>query len=137
MQPSSAEYWHIGDTTMRLGSVTLPRRIGVNSSGCGNRDLPFEECLPDLAGEGHRAGLVAVQAQGFGGYRHAPAGEARTVALLHHRQRLLHGLPRVLDHAPGPVARREAAVVGVATVREHFAGDRDAHAFRFFIVFTF
>jgi hypothetical protein len=29
MLPSSAEYWHIGETTMRLGSVTPPRVMGV------------------------------------------------------------------------------------------------------------
>src|SRR5260370_16370509 len=105
MQPSSAEYWHIGDTTMRLGSVTLPRRIGVNSSGCGNRDLPFEECLPDLAGEGHRAGLVAVQAQGFGGYRHAPAGEAPKVAPLPPPQPPPPRVPPLLHHSPPPRPR--------------------------------
>jgi hypothetical protein len=29
-QPSSALYWHIGATTMRLGSSSGPRRNGVN-----------------------------------------------------------------------------------------------------------
>jgi hypothetical protein len=29
--PSTAEYWHIGATTMRFGSVTLPSWIGVKS----------------------------------------------------------------------------------------------------------
>ncbi len=31
MLPSSAEYWHIGETTIRLGKVIPPRRIGVKS----------------------------------------------------------------------------------------------------------
>src|SRR5471030_3021598 len=31
MQPSLAEYWHIGETTMRLGSVTPPSWIGAKS----------------------------------------------------------------------------------------------------------
>ena len=31
MQPSSAEYWHMGATAMRLGSVMPPSLIGVNS----------------------------------------------------------------------------------------------------------
>src|SRR3954451_190788 len=31
MEPSSATYWHIGETTMRLGSVTPPSWIGVKS----------------------------------------------------------------------------------------------------------
>src|SRR5436190_15746057 len=30
-QPSSATYWHIGETTTRLGSVTPPSWIGVKS----------------------------------------------------------------------------------------------------------
>ncbi len=29
--PSTAEYWHIGETTMRLGSVTPPRSTDVKS----------------------------------------------------------------------------------------------------------
>src|SRR5437867_3964948 len=31
MQPSSAEYWHIDETAMRLGSVTPPIWSGENS----------------------------------------------------------------------------------------------------------
>src|SRR5205085_7098013 len=31
MEPSSATYWHIGETTMRFGSVTPPSWIGVKS----------------------------------------------------------------------------------------------------------
>jgi hypothetical protein len=31
MQPSTAEYWHIGAMTMRFARVTLPTMIGVNS----------------------------------------------------------------------------------------------------------
>ena len=33
MQPSSATYWHIGETTMRLGSVTPPSCRGVKRAG--------------------------------------------------------------------------------------------------------
>src|SRR2546425_9619446 len=31
--PSSAEYWHIGETTTRLGSTSSRRRSGVNIGG--------------------------------------------------------------------------------------------------------
>ena len=30
--PFSAEYWHMGETTIRLGSVTLRRVMGVNNA---------------------------------------------------------------------------------------------------------
>src|SRR6185436_9651997 len=80
--PSSAEYWHMGDTTMRLGSVTPPSWIGVKSLGCGNLDSPFGKGFPDLCREGHGAGLVAVQAERVGGDRDALAGEAGEVSLL-------------------------------------------------------
>src|SRR5262245_40426595 len=126
IEPSSAEYWHIGDTTMRFGSVTPPSWIGVKSLGCGKRDSPVCECLSDFLRERHRARLIAVQAQRVGGDRHTLAGQAGDIALLHHRQRLLHRLRLVLDHAAGLVARRERAVVGIAAVGEHFAGDRNA-----------
>src|SRR5512139_3939144 len=83
MLPSSAEYWHIGATAMRLGSVTPPSCSGSNSLGCGNADsFPFENPAQRLR-EVHGAGLVAVQAQRVGGYRHALAREARDVSALH------------------------------------------------------
>ena len=62
-QPSSAEYWHIGETTMRLGSVMPPSSSGVKSSGCGNFDvLARRKCFSDRLREepprpaGRRAG---------------------------------------------------------------------------------
>src|SRR5882672_7320656 len=82
MRPCSAEYWHIGDTTMRLGSVTPPSRIGVNSLGSGNRDTSFGESPAQFPGEAHRVGLIAVQAQRVGGDRHRLAGKARHIAVL-------------------------------------------------------
>ncbi len=33
--PSSAEYWHIGETTTRLGSTSSRSRNGVNIGGGG------------------------------------------------------------------------------------------------------
>ena len=33
MQPSTAEYWHIGAITMRLGKVIRPTRSGSNNLG--------------------------------------------------------------------------------------------------------
>src|SRR5437762_1184846 len=86
MQPSSAEYWHIGETTMRLGRVTPPSWMGVKSLGSGNRDSFFRKGLSERPGKRHGAGLVAVQAQRVGGNRNAPAGEAGDIALLDHRQ---------------------------------------------------
>src|SRR4051812_19472932 len=84
MRPSCAEYWHIGDTTTRLGSVTPPSSIGVNSfgfkadvpSGRGDRDISSLERLAQLFREVHRAGLVAVQAQRIGEHRQRLAGQA-------------------------------------------------------------
>src|SRR3954469_24114871 len=35
-KPSSLEYWHIGETTMRLRSVRLPIVSGENSSATGD-----------------------------------------------------------------------------------------------------
>src|SRR3979490_2017881 len=95
MQPSSAEYWHIGETTMRLGSVTPPSWMGVKSLGSGNRDSSFRKGLPERLGKRRGAGLVAVQAQRVGGDGYAPAGEAGDIALLDHRL--------TLPHRPGPV----------------------------------
>src|SRR5438034_8183483 len=63
MQPSSATYWHIGDTTMRFGAVMPPSWIGVKSLGSANLDLPFRECAPQRLGKGRRARLVAVDAE--------------------------------------------------------------------------
>src|SRR5687767_13977003 len=94
---------------------------GMRFSRRNDRDVSLGERLADGLREGRGARLVAVQAERVGRDRHALAGEAGDVALLHHRERLLHGLRLVLDHAAGLVARRERAVVGVAAVREHFA----------------
>src|SRR3954463_14851051 len=78
MLPSSAEYWHIGETTMRLGSVTPPSVMGVKRVagmrpilghgplGRRDRDAALGEHLADRLGEGHGARLVAVQAQRIG-----------------------------------------------------------------------
>src|SRR2546425_8271001 len=126
MQPSSATYWHIGETTMRLGSVMPPSWIGLKSLGSANLDLPFRERAPESLGKGRRARLVAVDAQRVGRDGYALAREAGDVALFDHRERLLHRLVGVLDHAAGLVARRERAVVGIAAVGEHLAADRDA-----------
>src|SRR5438309_1305543 len=136
MQPSSAEYWHIGETTTRFGSVTPPSWMGVKSLGGGNRDSFFRKSFPERLGEGHGAGLVAVQAQRLGGDRHALAAEAGDMALLDHRQRLLHCLGGVLDQASRQLARRERAVVGVAAVGEDLSGDAHARPFCYFMVFA-
>src|SRR3954454_21741678 len=79
MQPSRAEYWHMGETTMRLGRVMPPSSIGVNSLGCGNRDSFFLERAPQLGREFRGAGLVAVQAHGVrrDGYALAPEADHR------------------------------------------------------------
>src|SRR3954471_5224623 len=111
MQPSRAEYWHMGETTMRFGRVMPPSSIGVKSSGCGNRDSFLLERAPQLGGEFRGARLVAVQAHGVGRDGYALAAQADHRAALDHRQRLLHRLLSVLDHAAWPVARRERAVV--------------------------
>src|SRR5258706_6427294 len=144
MRPACAEYWHIGDTTMGLGKVTPPSWIGVNSfgfkagllSGCGDRNVSFRERLAQLFREVHRAGLVAVQQQRTGEHGKRLAGQAGDVAVLDHRQRLLHRLRGVLDHPARPLARRERAVVRVAAVGEDFADGVDAELSRDFIVFT-
>src|SRR5437773_9505745 len=136
MQPSSATYWHIGETTMRFGNVMPPSWIGVKSLGSANLDLPFRERAPERLGEGRGARLVSVDAQRVGGDGYALTGEAGDVALLDHRERLLHRLVGVLDHAAGLVARRERAVVGVAAIGEHLAADRDAGFFRNLEIFT-
>src|SRR5260221_12917875 len=134
MQPSSAEYWHMGEMTMRFGSVMPPTSIGVNSSGRGKLDALVGEGLAQFLRESHGARLVAVQAQRLCEDGYAFSIDARHGALLDHSQRLLHRLPRVLDHAAGLVARRERAVVGIAAVGEHFCGDRDAEPFRLFVI---
>src|SRR5437867_6803992 len=136
MQPSSAEYWHIGETTIRVGGVTRPSWMGVTSLGSGNRDSFFRKGLPERLGKSHGAGLVAVQAYRVGGNRNAPAGEAGDMALLDHRQRLLHRLGGVLDQASRQVARCERAVVGVAAVGEDLSGDPDAGFFCHCMIFT-
>src|SRR5687768_11046409 len=114
VEPSSAEYWHIGEMTTRLGSVIPPIWRGSNSLGSGNGDSFVGERLAQRLREGHGARLVAMDAERVGGDRHALAGEAGDVALLDHRQRLLRRRSGVLDHATGLVPRRERAVVGIA-----------------------
>src|SRR5690348_1861201 len=84
MRPSCAEYWHMGETTTRLGRVMPPSSIGVSSLGCGNLDSFLFECLPQLGGEFRRARLVAVQAQRVGGDREALAAQADHDAVLDH-----------------------------------------------------
>src|SRR5215212_7248310 len=116
MLPSSAEYWHIGETTMRFGSVTPPSSIGVKSSGRFNLDAFFRECFSKRFGEDDRACLVAVQAERIRRDRHALAREGRHVAALDHAEHLLDRFVRVLDHPARLVARRERAVVGIAAV---------------------
>src|SRR3954465_12515145 len=123
MQPSSDWYWHIGEMTMRLGSVTPPNSSGVKSLGSDNFDLPFLECLPERLGKGGGAGLVAVDAKRIGGDGHSFSRKAGDVALLHHRERLAHCLRCILDHAARLVARRERAIVGIAAVGEHLGAD--------------
>src|SRR3990170_417816 len=111
MQPSSAEYWHIGEITTRLGRVMPPTWIGSNNLGGCNGDSSFGEQFSEGLREGHGAGLVAMQTQRIGGYRDAFSRQARHIALLDHRQNLLHRNGRVFDHAAGLVARRERTVV--------------------------
>src|SRR5258706_10345352 len=76
IEPSSAEYWHIGEITTRLGSVMPPSWIGSNSLGCGNGDSFLREGLAQVLRESDRARLVAVQAHGVGGYRNLFPAEA-------------------------------------------------------------
>src|SRR5688572_28574470 len=102
---------------------------GTRCSRRRNRDASIRERLSQRLRKRRGARLVAVQAHGVGGDGHALARKAGDVALLHHRQRLLHRLRRVLDHAAGLVARRERAVVGVAAIGEHLAGDGDTEFF--------
>src|SRR5438270_14099417 len=101
MQPSSAEYWHIGETTMRFGSVTPPSWMGVKSLGGGNRDSFFRKGLPERFGKRHGAGLVAVQAQRVGDDRHVLDAAACDIALLDHRQRLRCCLGGSMHYASG------------------------------------
>jgi len=42
MLPSSAEYWHIGETTMRFGSVTPPSWSGLKRAEFTRRFYPSE-----------------------------------------------------------------------------------------------
>src|SRR5436309_11041504 len=107
MQPSSAEYWHMGEITMRFGSVMPPSWIGAKSLGCGNFDSFLGKSFPDRLGEKHGTGLIPVQAERVRSDRHALAREARHVALFHHRERLPNGFLCVLDHAARLVSRRE------------------------------
>src|SRR5690349_7032856 len=67
MEPSSALYWHIGETTTRFGSVMPPSWMGVKSLGCGNGDSLFSECFSQGLCERDRLRLVAVQAERIGG----------------------------------------------------------------------
>src|SRR4026209_2198904 len=82
IEPSSAEYWHIGDTTMRLGSVMPPRSSGVKSSGRRDRDFSFLEGFSQ-GGRKHRGPrLVAVDAQRVRGHGNALARQAGDVTFL-------------------------------------------------------
>src|SRR5688572_31470790 len=71
IDPSRAEYWHMGETTTRLGSVMPPRSSGVKSLGRADRDVSFLECFSQRCGEGRGSGLVAMQAERVGRDRHA------------------------------------------------------------------
>src|SRR5205085_12648274 len=113
IEPSSAEYWHMGEMTMRFGSVMPPSWIGVKSSGCGNRDSFFRKRGSQRFCKQDRIGLVAVDAQRVGSHRHPLAGEAGDVAALDHPENLLQRLVCLRDHAAGLVARRELAGVGI------------------------
>src|SRR5258706_14999568 len=132
IEPSSAEYWHIGEMTTRLGSVMPPSWIGSNSLGCGKGDSFFGECLAKVLREGDRARLITVQAHGIGRNRNFFPGQAGDIALQDHRQRLLLGRSRVDNHSARLVARRERAVVGVAAIGEYFTSYFDFFFFRNF-----
>src|SRR5688572_4268958 len=130
IEPSSAEYWHIGETTMRLGSVMPPSSIGVKSLGGGNSNALFSEYAAKFFCKKRGARLVAVEAERVGCHRDRLTGERHDVSVLDHGEGLLHRLGRVLDHAAWLVARRERAVVGVAAIGEHLAADWNACLFR-------
>src|SRR5258707_14537235 len=66
MRPSCAEYWHIGDTTMRFGRVIPPSWIGVKSLGSGNGNPFLGKDFPQRPGERHGTRLIAVQAERVG-----------------------------------------------------------------------
>src|SRR5260370_32415136 len=70
MRPSCAEYWHIGDTTMRFGRVIPPSWIGVESLGSGNGNPPLRKKLSHRPGAPHGTRLIALHAERGGG--HAP-----------------------------------------------------------------
>src|SRR5258705_5514973 len=91
IEPSSAEYWHIGEMTTRLGSVMPPSWIGSNSLGCGNGDSFFGECLAQVLREGDCARLIAVQAHRVGSHGNLFPGKARYMTFQDHRQGLLLG----------------------------------------------
>src|SRR6185295_1863960 len=75
-QPSSAEYWHIGEMTVRFGRVMPPRSIGANSSGRFNLDSLLRERFSYFSCKNDCIGLIAVEAERVGGNRHALAREA-------------------------------------------------------------
>src|SRR5438105_2106530 len=112
-----------GSATARPSATATDRRAAIHG-------------LPTALATSLCARLVAVDAQRVGGDGYALTGEAGDVALLDHRQRLLHRLVGVLDHAAGLVARRERAVVGIAAIREYLAADRDACFFCYLKIFT-
>src|SRR5688500_13251220 len=105
------------------------REAQASASGRGHRDASFLKDYADFPGKTSGARLVAVQAERVGGDRHPLAREAGDIALLDHRQRLLHRFGRVLDHSAWTLARGERAVVRIAAVGKHFAADRDTGAF--------
>src|SRR5262245_7797184 len=84
IEPSMAEYWHIGETWIRFGNSSGPTLCGVKSLGSGNLDVPLLEDFAQVLRERDRARLVAVQAERVGSHRHALAGKTGDVALLDH-----------------------------------------------------
>src|SRR5262249_48070918 len=130
-EPSSAEYWHIGEITTRFGSVMPPSWIGENNLRGGNRDPFLFKNFSQRLCKFDCTRLIAVQAHRVRGDRDALAVQADDDAFLDHAERLLHRRLRVLDHAAGLVARRERAVIRVAAVGEYLACDLDFLFFRF------
>src|SRR5882724_11985934 len=62
--PSTAQYWHIGDTTTRFRSSTSRNRNGVNGDGGGglvDRATPVSSAVrvPDRLGPGHHPSPAA------------------------------------------------------------------------------
>src|SRR3954469_26012927 len=119
MQPSSAEYWHIGATTTRLGSVMPPSWIGVNSFGDGVAGVEASGMLARIGPVGWLNNHRRTHKTGTHG---APAGPrprgARDVRRDRRRGRVLRGVPRDRrtqgDAQPSRAAARAAARRGPA-----------------------